>query len=173
MVTKDLEAILRNKDLRNKLFEKTEDIKTEPIVRKDNIEYDKIDFFLSTENKESEKLNLIVQSLKDPKRRKSMLNWLQDKFASSYDIAKIQDIWDNCRPDDRSWVPFTPARDHWKLLHWEAVGAHQWQIKADSTWDEAGDPSDVALQVYENGWIVMARTATDVRGFRVWSMARR
>lgn len=130
-------------------------------------EYQRIDFFLSTENTEIEKQELIIKSLKDPTTRDSMLDWLQNKFPSSYNINKRPELWDNCRPDDNSWNPFTPAREQWKLSYYEAVGAHQWQIKDDNTWDDAGDPSDIALQIYENGWIVMARTATDVRGFKV------
>lgn len=148
MVTKDLERILSQKITREGFF--------------NNGKF----YFLGI----YEKLNIkeIIRRLKKGyKTREIAIVFLQEKFNRSKQINEIPELWDNCRPDDNSWNPFTPAREQWKLSYYEAVGAHQWQITENNTWDDVGDPSDVALQIYENGWIIMAKTATDVRAFKI------
>lgn len=164
MCKKEVEEELSKEELREAQID---------FERRQRPEFQKIDFFLSArsgprpEHSLREIQDFIISALKDERRREDMLFWLWDKFSSSYDISKIPDLWDGSRPSDRSYDAFTPARERWKLLYWEACGAHQWQITSEYIWDPAGDPSDVDIQIYENGYVVLARTHTDVRGFRL------
>jgi hypothetical protein len=130
-------------------------------------EYQKIDFFLSArshpnkpEHSLQEEQAFIIASLQDH-RREDMLFWLQDKFSSSYHISKIPEI-----SPKAYYCKITPIEDKWKVLYHEESAAHSWQISENGIWDESGDVSDVGLQIYENGYILMAH-GMDVRGFRL------
>jgi hypothetical protein len=136
----------------------------ESFERRERPEYQKIDFFLSArsstkpEHSLQERQRYIISAMQD-NRREDMLFWLQDKFNSAYHISKIPDI-----PPKAYYCKITPIEEKWKVVYHEECAAHSWQISENGIWDESGDVSDVALQIYENGYIIMAH-GMDVRGF--------
>lgn len=60
----------------------------------------------------------------------------------------------------------TPITKQWEIVYANMPGAHSWQLirlpNGNYVWDTTGDISDVTLQVYKNGWIIKAFSATNI-----------
>jgi len=63
-----------------------------------------------------------------------------------------------------------PISQRWEMTHAIGAVAHFWQLddlkNGNYRWanDPVVDISDIWIQIYQNGWILIVRNATDVRG---------
>ncbi len=74
-------------------------------------------------------------------------------------------------PDIVEWLlgypHIIPIRDRWIMVGCFVSGSNSWQVvetEGGMTWvGEEANISDVDIQIYQNGWIIWARTNTDVK----------